>query len=124
MRKTKIGGFLLAWFLVFSVFDVVFAPPPGPIPITRPTNPSLIPLALNAINTALQLKEEAHSLLDEATGKELEVSEIADAMAEADALLEKAQKIMRFNPIAARNMALEAQKMYEKAIADLEELLG
>jgi hypothetical protein len=84
---------------------------------------SVVPKAVNAYNAAVGLKEDAQSLLDEAEGKGLNVGDIADAIAEADSLLEKAGKIMRIHPIAAMNMMREAAELYENAISDLKALL-
>jgi hypothetical protein len=98
--------------------------PTAPISST-PYSPhvSMVPKAVNAYNAAVGLKEDAQSLLDEAEGKGLNVGDIADAIAEADSLLEKAEKIMRTHPIAAINMIKEAAELYENAISDLKALL-
>ena len=80
--------------------------------------------AYNASSSAFTLREEAHTLLDQAEGQGLNVSGIADSIAEADALLEKAQEIAWANPIPSNNMAIEAISIYESAISDLEALLG
>lgn len=93
-------------------------------PVIMNSNSMMGGASVNAAGTALQLKEKAHSLLDQAIGQGLDVSEIADLIAEADALLEKAQQILRFNPIPANNMAREAAQIYEDAVSDLEALLG
>ena len=82
------------------------------------------PAAHNALANGLDLKEKAHSLLDQAMEQDLDVDEIEDQLERADALLEKAQRIGRANPIAASNMAREAAEIYENAISDLEALLG
>ena len=115
--------------LVVAVFpaavQAVCLPPPSPTP-SQPGNPSNMmgPAANNAVGNALQLKEKAHSLLDQAMEQGLDVEEIEEAIEKADALLEKAQKILRANPIPAGNMAREAAQIYEDAISDLEALLG
>lgn len=93
-------------------------------PVIMNSNSMMGGASVNAAGTALQLKEKAHSLLDQAIGQGLDVSEIEDSIAEADALLEKAQQILRFNPIPANNMAREAAQLYEDAVSDLEALLG
>jgi hypothetical protein len=82
------------------------------------------PAAHSALADALEWKEKAHALLDQALEQDLDVSEIEDAIAKADELLEKAQKIARANPIPASNMAREAAQIYENAVSDLEALLG
>lgn len=101
--------------------DVVPISPPMS---TTPYSPSvsLVPAAVNAYNAALELKEDAQSLLDEAEGMGLDVGDIGDTIAEADSLLEKAEKIMRVHPIAAMNMIREAAQLYENAISELNEL--
>ena len=102
-----------------------WAPPNPPTPSnTGNTNSMMGPSAQNALGTALGLKEKAHSLLDQALEQDLDVSEFEDLLDKADALLEKAQKILRANPIPAGNMLREAAQMYENVISDLEALLG
>ena len=96
--------------------------PPSSVPPYSP-HVSMVPKAVNAYDAAFGLKEDAQSLLDEAEGKGLNVGDIADAIAEADSLLEKAEKIMRIHPIAAINMIREATELYENAISDLKALL-
>lgn len=125
----KIGIFLLAvlMFVVCSasvITPFICPPPPVPPPMAPNTNNMMGPAAHNAVGNALELKEKAHSLLDQAMEQGLDVSEIEDLIAKADALLEKAQKIARVNPIPASHMAREAAAMYEQAISDLEALLG
>ena len=114
--------FIIAILMVYPV--TVYGcttPPPSSSPSS--TAPSMIGPAKNALGTALQLKETAYSLLNQAGEKGFTISDIADSISEADALLEKAQKIVRVNPIPASNMAREAITIYEKAISDLEALL-
>jgi hypothetical protein len=96
------------------------APPLSTTPYSP--NVSMVPAAVNAYNAALGLKEDAQSLLDQAEGMALDVGDIADAIAEADSLLERAEKIMRVHPIAAINMIKEATQLYENAISDLNAL--
>ncbi len=106
--------------------NAVVLPSPPPPPPPSPTNPNAMmgPTAYNILGTALQLKGDAHSFLDQAAQKNLDVTAISDSIAEADALLEQAQKIVICNPIPASNMLREAISMYEKAISDLKLLLG
>ncbi|KYK35640.1 MAG: hypothetical protein HXS48_22725 [Theionarchaea archaeon] len=124
----KKKGILLIGMLVCIAYPVSVYATCGPPPSQPPLAPNALnmmgPAAHNAVNNALQLKEKAHSLLDQAMEMDLDVEEIEDLIAEADALLEKAQKIMRANPIPASNMAREAAQIYENAISDLEALLG
>lgn len=82
------------------------------------------PAAYSAIGNPSELKEKAHSLFDQAMEQGLNVEEIADIIAKADALLERAEKIKRANPIPASNMAREAAQLYESVISNLEALLG
>ena len=98
-------------------------------PITPPmsTNPhspsvSMVPAAVSAYSDALGLREDAQSLLDEAEEMGVDVGDIVDAIAEADSLLERAEKIMRIHPIAAIKMIKEATQLLENAISDLEAL--
>lgn len=108
-----------------SVYAGVPCVPPSPTPNPGPgINNMMASTAHNAYTNALELKEKAHSLLDQAMEQELDVEEIEEAIEKADALLEKAQKILRVNPIPANNMAREAAQLYENAISDLEALLG
>ena len=128
----KIKAILLLGMLVFLVGPVgancVVTPlnPPAPATPAVPlsTNTAMNGASNNALGVALSLKEKAHSLLDQAMEQDLDVSEIEDMIEKADALLEKAQKIMRVNPVAAGNMAREAAQIYEDAMSDLEALLG
>ncbi|KYK33899.1 MAG: hypothetical protein HXS46_19390 [Theionarchaea archaeon] len=125
----KIGIFLLAVLIsvvcsASVVTPFICPPPPVPPPMAPNTNNMMGPAAHNVVGNALELKEKAHSLLDQAMEQDLDVTEIEDLIAKADALLEMAQKIMRVNPIPATNMAREAADMYEDAISDLEALLG
>ncbi len=125
----KKEGIILLGLLVFLAVPVsapcVVTPPNPPAP-GQPINGNAMmgPAAQNAVHNALDLKEKAHSLLDQAMEQDLDVSEIEGMIEKADALLEKAQKILRANPIAAGNMAREAAQIYEDAISDLEALLG
>ena len=126
MKKKVI--FILATLILaalpVSVCSYICPPPPYPAPPAPNASNMMGPAAHNAISIALELKEKAHSLLDQAMEQDLDVSEIEDLIEKADALLEKAQKIGRVNPIPAANMAREAAAMYEQAISDLEALLG
>jgi hypothetical protein len=129
----KKNGILLLLLMVITLptvaaftpgIHVVTPPPPAP-PTTPPNiNNMMGPAANNVIGTALDLKEKAHSLFDQAEEQDLDVSEFEDILEEADALLEMAQKIARVNPIPAGNMAREAANLYEQIISDLEALLG
>lgn len=111
--------------MVYPVAAVVVVPfPPMPPPPPPNSNSMMGPAAHNAMSTALGLKENAHALLDQAIEQGLDVTAISESIAEADALLEKAQKIVRANPIPANNMLREAIGIYEQAVSDLEALLG
>ena len=126
MRKKYI---LLIGILVFAVYPIgicagVSGPPPSMTPQAPNASNMMGPAAQNALGNALQLDEKAHSLLDQAMEQGLDVSEIEERIEEACALLEKAQKIVRVNPIPAANMAREATQIFEDAISDLEALLG
>jgi hypothetical protein len=124
----KIKAILLLGMLVFLVGPVsasVGAPPNPPAPaVPLSTNSAMNGAVNNVMGMALSLKEKVHSLLDQAMEQDLDFSEIGDMIEKADALLEKAQMIMRANPVAASNMAREAAEMYEDALSDLEALLG
>jgi hypothetical protein len=100
------------------------APPPAPLPpIPSNSNISMSPTASSGIGAGLQLQTTAHTLLDEADEKGIDVSAISELIEQADALLEKAQMIRIANPIPANNMAREAITLYEQAISKLEALL-
>ena len=126
-KKILLLGIVLLVVFPASVQAIcVVTPPPNPPTPSNPgnTNSMMGPSAQNALGTALDLKEKAHSLLDQALEQDLDVSEFEDILDKADALLEKAQKILRANPIPAGNMLREAAEMYENVISDLEALLG
>jgi hypothetical protein len=99
-------------------------PPPSQPPMAPNASNMMGPAAYSAIGNASELKEKAHSLFDQAMEQDLDVEDIEDLIAKADALLEKAEKIKRANPIPASNMAREAAQIYEDIISDLEALLG
>lgn len=130
----KKNGILLLLLMVITLptmaaltpATTVITPPPPPAPPTAPPNINNMmgPAANNVIGTALDLKENAHSLFDQAEEQDVDVSEFEDILEEADALLEMAQKIARVNPIPAGNMAREAAELYEQIISDLEALLS
>ena len=127
----KKKGMLLFVVLVLMAWPVgIYAssppcPPPSPgVPSAPNVNNMMGPASYNVIGNALQLKEKAHSLFDQAEEQGLDVSEFEEMLNKADALLEKAQKISRVNPIPATNMAREALGLYEQVISDLEALLG
>ena len=125
----KKGIFLLVVLFLLAgpvgVHAVAVAPPSPPPPPAAPSpNSMMAPAAQNALSSALELKEKAHSLLDQAAERGLDVSDIEGLIAEADALVEKAQKIVRANPIPASNMLREAAEMYEDSIPYLEDLLS
>jgi hypothetical protein len=120
-----LGILVLAIYPVCAGAVVVVPPPPVPSPGGGMNSNSMMASAShNAVSAALKLKEEAHTLLDDAIENGLDVSNIEAALAEADALLEKAQNIAIANPIPANNMAREAAQIYENAISDLKALLG
>lgn len=124
-------GLLLVAYSIASV-NACTPPPPPPSPTA---SPSSVPLSANGNNmmgssansglsNAITLSQTAHSLLNQAIERNLDVSGVSDSIAKADALLESAQKIARTNPIAACNMLREAMKTYEQAVKDLEALLS
>lgn len=126
MKKKSILliGLLILVAYPVGALAVTICIPPSPPPQAPNISNMMGPAAHSALGNALQLKEKAHSLLDQAMEQDLDVSEIEDLIAKADALLEKAQMIGRANPIPAANMAREAAQIYEDAISDLEALLG
>jgi hypothetical protein len=99
-------------------------PPPSVTPQAPTVGNMMGPAAHSVLGNALEWKEKAHALLDQALAQDLDVSEIEDAIAKADDLFTKAQKIARANSIPACNMAREAAQIYENAASDLEALLG
>jgi hypothetical protein len=119
-------GMLVVMAYPAAAFLVVAPVPPVCPPVLRTpnTNAMMSPASVNALPTALQKGETARTLLDQALQKGFDVSEISEALAKADALLEKAQKIAVANPIPASNMVREALAIYNTAISDLEALLG
>lgn len=128
-------GLILLGILFFATYPTVAlacpppasapAPPPAPAPsVPLSSNSMMGPAASNGLNAVLQLSAKAHALLDQATEQGFDVSNISDFIAEADALLEKAQKIRICNPIPASNMIREASAVYAEAISELEALLG
>jgi hypothetical protein len=130
MRKKTILALVMA-FAAFSLATTSMAhcyycgPPPSPsVPSVPNPNNMMGPATNNVIGNALDLKEKAHSLFDQAEEQDLDVSEFEDLLARADALLEMAQKIARVNPIPAGNMAREAAEIYDQIISDLEAMLG
>ncbi len=119
-----LGVMLLTFYPAAAV--VAPLPPPPVSQVSQPPNINsmMSPAAQNLLNTALQLKDEAQSLLDQATEKQLDVATITDSLAEADALVENAQKIAMCNPIPAGNMLRQAIEIYNKAVSDLKSLLA
>ncbi|KYK36775.1 MAG: hypothetical protein HXS46_01325 [Theionarchaea archaeon] len=122
----KIGLLLLGALVLTAcpVGAVICTTNPPTPPTPGNSNSMMSGPAYHAVKNAQQLKEKAHSLLDQAMEQDLDVSEIEDIIAKADALLEMAEKIKKANPIPANNMAREAAELYEQAISDLEALLG
>ncbi len=126
----KKKGIFLLGILVLVAFPVgvqaVCVTTPNPPAPSNPGNSNSMmgPASQNALMNALDLKEKAHSLLDQAMEQDLDVEEIEKLIDKADELVEKAKKILRVNPIPAGNMLREAAEMYENAISDLEALLG
>ena len=127
--------YVIALFLVVLIGGVCMAyyyPCPPSVPSIPSGLPKFAanaynmmgPAAHNALKNALNLKEKAHSLLDQAMEQDLDVSEIEDLIERADALVEKAQTMLIANPIPTGNMCREAAEIYENAISDLEALLG
>ncbi|MGD2250097.1 MAG: hypothetical protein PVF58_16965 [Candidatus Methanofastidiosia archaeon] len=129
MRKKTVLVLVMA-FAAFSIATTSVAhclcgpPPSPPVPSVPNPNSMMGPAANNVIGKALELKEKANSLFDQAEEQDLDVTEFEDILEKADALLEKAQKIARVNPIPAGNMAREASELYNQLISDLEALLG
>ena len=126
MKKKSI---LFVGILVLAAYPVGLCagwcgPPPSVTPQAPTVGNMMGPAAHSALANALEWKEKAHALLDQALEQDLEVSEFEDAIAKADELLAKAQKIARANPIPASNMAREAAQIYEDVVSDLEALLG
>ena len=126
----KMKALFLLGILILAIYPVcvgalVVVTPPIPAP-GGGMNPNsmMASTSYNAVSAAQKLKDEAHALLEDASGRGLDVSTIEEALAEADALLEKARTIAIANPIPANNMALKAAQMYEDAISDLKALLG
>lgn len=131
MKKKTLLLLGIVLFVIPVGVQAIVPPPPVPAPSNPPapsspgnTNSMMGPSAQNVLGTALDLKEKAHSLLDQALEQDLDVSELEDLLDKADELLEKAQKILRANPIPASNMLREAAQIYEDVISDLEALLG
>jgi hypothetical protein len=126
MKKKSILliGMLILVIYPGGVYACVSASSTSPPPVIMNSNSMMGGASVNAANTGLQLKEMAHSLLDQASAQGIDISKIADVVARADTLMEKAQQILRFNPIPANNMAREAVQLYESAISDLEVLLS
>ena len=115
---------LVAWPMgIYASYPPTYPASPG-VSSAPNVNNMMGPASYNTIGNALQLKEKAHSLFDQAVEQGLDVSEFEEILNKADALLEKAQKIGRVNPIPATNMAREALGLYEDVISDLEALLG
>ena len=125
MKKKSIPLFAIVILVVLPVGVYACSCPPPPRPPLAPNTGNMMgPAAYSAISNASDLKEKAHSLLDQAMEQDLDVTDLEDLIAKADALLEKAEKIKRANPIPAGNMAREAAQLYESIISDLEALLG
>ena len=126
----KMNSLILLGLLFLTLYPAAVlgclpaAPPPAPLPpIPSGSNISMSPTASSGISAALQLQTTAHTLLDEANEKGIDVSAISELIVQADALLKKAQKIRIANPIPANNMAREALQIYEQVISELEALL-
>ncbi|MBU7029581.1 MAG: hypothetical protein HXS48_21795 [Theionarchaea archaeon] len=83
------------------------------------------PLAAYRISQTESLKEIAHTLLQEAVGKGLDVSEVQSLIEKADELFVRAKESYSSgNYIAANTLALEAINLYQQAIEILKELLS
>lgn len=88
-------------------------------------NQTVRPLAETSISKAELLKEQAHTLIQEAIEQELNISEFQALMEKADELLVDAkEQYSSGNYIAANTLALEAIDLYQQAIEILESLLG
>lgn len=128
-------GLLLLGMVLLTTYPTAALacnPPPGPLPPPPPPPAPLAPINSNSmmgpasnsgLGFAFQLSANAHSLLDQAMERGINVSDISYSIAKADALVEKAQKIRISNPIPASNITREAIKIYEAAIFELETLL-
>jgi hypothetical protein len=88
--------------------------------------PSLCPLAKFNIQRTQGFKTEAEDLLAEAQEQGLDTTAIEELMAEAEEYLKIAQQFCAegTNCIAGNWNVLKAMKLYQEAIAELEELLG
>ena len=83
----------------------------------------LRPLAFFHISRAESLKDESHSLLQEAIQNERDVSEAEPLIENADMYLARAKEIyLSGNYIAANNLALQSIELYVHAISILENL--
>lgn len=82
-------------------------------------------LSSTRLDQAESLKEEAYSLLQEAIGKGIDISEAQALIEEADEILADAKESFSSgNYIAANTLALEAIDLYQQAIKILKELLS
>jgi len=82
-------------------------------------------LSSTRISQAESLKEEACSLLEEAVGKGIDISEAQTLTEEADKVLADAKEsFLSGNYIAANTLALRAISLYQETIQILEELLS
>ncbi len=87
-------------------------------------NKMMRPLASTHISQAEFLKEKTYSLLQEAVGKSINVSEVQAMIEKADELLAGAKKqYLSGNYIAANYLALKASELYQQIIEALETLL-
>lgn len=88
-------------------------------------NKMIKPLASTRISQAESLKEKAHSLLQEAVGKGIDVSQVQTLVEKAnESLADAKEQYISCNYIAANTLALEAIDLYQRAIGILEGLLG
>ena len=120
---------LVKYLLLVSLIGAVCMTTYGGIAVpSRPPGAGWVLMSVTRareyIDSALELKEKAHSLLDQAMEADLDVEGIEALISLADALLGMAEKIANSLTFPAANMANAAAHLYENAMSDLEALLG
>lgn len=124
-KKALLLGILILAVYPVCVGALAVVTPPSPAPQGGMNSNSMMAAASNnAVSAAKKLKDEAYALLEDASGKGLNVSDIEKALKEADELLKEAERIAIANPIPAGNYARDAAEIYRKAISDLKALLS
>jgi hypothetical protein len=102
---------------------LVYPSPPEP-PTPTPPRVQMCPLAKGRIDKALELLDEAKRLLEKARGEEFDTSYIEEMIAEAEVILEKAQRYcLGSNCIAGNYFAIKATEVLLEAIEELNRLL-